>query len=229
MLLLANCLKDKGAALLGCLLDGHRNVGFTIVIGSVNRVGVSTRLVRGSNVINRGRRDLITLRGNYVYYALHASLVRRVFRLVGVRHFSCVIVRTDNIYRPRPVTRAVYSVPRLNNTCAGCKAYHLSGVIAMISTLHLRDRFSNNGRLAQGSLRRRSVTGLLVRRVRFYAAILLGGMSRIAPRRQRHVGDVVHALRPHTRVVRYSCTGMSLSGVINAHHFSCTQITASTK
>lgn len=229
MLLLANCLNDNGAALMGRVLSGGHNVGFTIVIGSVNRIGVSTSLVRGNNIIKGGRRDLMTLRGNYVYYALGASLVRRVFRVVGVRHFSCVIVRTDNVYRPRPVTRALYSVPRVKKTCAGCNVYHLSYVAAMISTLHLRDRFSYKSSLAHGNVSRRSVRGLVVRRVRFYGVVLLGGTTRMRPRRLGHVGRVVHALRPNTRVVRYGCTSMSLSGVVRARLFGFRHTTASTK
>lgn len=225
MLLLANCLNDKGAALIGRVLSGGHNVGFTIVIGSVNRIGVSTSLVRGKKVMKGGSRDLMTLRGNYVYYALGVSLIRRVSSVVGRRHFSCVIVRTDKIYRPTPVTRAVYSV---SDVKGACKKYHLSYVIAIMSTLHLRDRFSYNGSLAYGNVSRRSVRGLVVRRVRFYGIMLLGGTSRIGHSRLRHVGRVVHALRPTTRVVRYSCTSTSLSGVVCARTFSFRHATAST-
>lgn len=220
ILLLANCLNDNGAALLGGVLTGGGNVGFTIVIGSVNRIGVSTTLVRGNNIMNRGSSSLISLRGKYVYYALGVSLMRRLGRVMSVGHFSCVMVRTDNVYRPTPVTRAVYSVPSLNPRCVGGNVLHLSDVIAMISTLHVGSRFTGNSSLVGPGLSRRSLTSLIVRRVRFYGVVLLGGTTSMRPGRLRRLGRVVHTVRPGTRVFRYGCNSMSLSLVIGARGFS---------
>lgn len=144
-------------------------------MGSVNRIGVSTSLVRGNNTIARGSRGLIPLSGNYVYYALGISLVGRVVDLTSDKGFSCVLVRTSNVYRPNPVTNSVYVLsnasPRIRLPTITC----LSGVAAIISTGEVTSRFNTNSSLLGGSVSRRSVRGLLIRRVRCYAAVVLGG------------------------------------------------------
>ncbi len=228
ILLLANCLNTNGAAILGGVLHGRRKCGFTILIGSVNRIGVSTRLVTRNNIIARRSSDLMTLRGKYVYYALGISLTGRLYSLTGVRRFSCVIIRTDNVYRPLPVTRAVYSVPLVRRPFINRIVPILSYVTAIMSTGQVISRFSSNSTLVGSGVSRRSVRGLIVRRVRFYGIVLLGGSSLIASRREGCVASVVRTLRPATRIVPYSFNGVSLDGVINAKVFSFGTITAST-
>ncbi len=227
VLLLAKCLKDNGAALLGHVLHRAQSAHFTIVIGSLKRIGVSTRLVRRNNLIDRASSSLIPLRGNYVYYALGRSLTLRLHSVSQRNHFSRVVVRTDNVYRPNPVTRAVYTVPRL---CPKRRRTlpQLSYVTAIISTIQVTSRFHNNLSLLGRQVTSSSLRDLIVRRIRFYGVVLLGGTSSIPPSRLNHVARILEALRPHTRVLPYSRYNVSLRHVVGSHLFSFRTATAST-